>query len=206
MDRLLEFLRGLNPAALYAVACLAAAAENVFPPLPSDVVVAFAAFAAAQGRGSALGAFLSVLLGNVAGAVFMYGVGARIGAERVLRRFGAGPEQADKLRGWYGRYGLGAISVSRFLPGVRAIVPPVAGALHVGLVRAAIAMAIPSGIWYAAITYFAFTAGGNFDALRARISAGQKWLGIVAGVVVALALVVWLVRRRRAPSAGGATG
>ena len=201
MDQLLEFLRGLNPLALYAVACVAAAAENVFPPLPSDVVVAFAAFLAAQGRGSAVGAFLAVLIGNVAGAMFMYRVGAKFGAERVLRRFGAAGAQEAKLRDWYGRYGVGAIAVSRFLPGVRAIVPPVAGALRVGAVRAAVAMAIPSGIWYAAITYFAFTAGGNFDALRARMAAGQKWLAIAAAVLVAGGLLVWWVRRRRAPAA-----
>jgi membrane protein DedA with SNARE-associated domain len=198
VDQLLEFLRGLNPVALYAVACVAAAAENVFPPLPSDVVVAFAAFLAAQGRGSAVGAFVSVLVGNVAGAMFMYRLGARVGAERVLRRFGASAEQEAKLRDWYGRYGLGAIAVSRFLPGVRAIVPPVAGALRVGAVRAAVAMAVPSGIWYAAITYFAFTAGGNFDALRARMAAGQRWLAIAAAAAAAAALLVWLVRRRAA--------
>jgi membrane protein DedA with SNARE-associated domain len=58
-------------------------------------------------------------------------------------------------------------------------------------------MAIPSAIWYGAITYFAFTAGGNFDALRARIAAGQKWLSIGAVAVVAAALLVWWIRRRR---------
>lgn len=198
MNGLLEFLRGLNPVALYAVAFASAAAENVFPPLPSDVVIAFAAFLAAQGRGSAVGAFAAVLLGNVAGAMFMYRVGAKFGAERVLRRFGASGPQEERLRSLYGRYGLGAIAVSRFLPGVRAIVPPVAGALGVGAVRAAIAMAIPSAIWYAAITYLAFTAGGNFDALRARMAAGQRWLGISAAVIVAVVLVVWWIRRRRA--------
>lgn len=201
MDRLLDFLRGLNPLTLYAVACASAAAENVFPPLPSDVVVAFAAFLAAQGRGSAAGAFLAVLVGNVAGAMLMYWVGAKFGAERVLRRFGASGPQEARLRDWYGRYGLGAIAISRFLPGIRAIVPPVAGALGVGPVRAAIAMAIPSGIWYGAITYFAFTAGGNFDALRARIAAGQKWLGIGAAVIAVVVLLVWWVRRRRTAGA-----
>jgi membrane protein DedA with SNARE-associated domain len=197
MDQLLEFLRGLHPLALYAVACLSAAAENVFPPLPSDVVIAFAAFLAAQGRGSAVGAFAAVLFGNVAGAMFMYHVGARFGAERVLRRFGASGPQEERLRAWYDRYGVGAIAVSRFLPGVRAIVPPVAGALRVGAVRAAIAMTIPSAIWYAAITYLAFTAGGNFDALRARMAAGQRWIAIGAAVLVAAALLVWWIRRRR---------
>lgn len=202
MDSLLDWLRGLHPAALYAVACVSAAAENVFPPLPSDVVVAFAAFLAAQGRGSALGALASVLVGNVAGAMFMYWVGARYGAERVLKRFGAAGAQEAKLRAWYDRYGVGAIAVSRFLPGVRAVVPPVAGALRVGAVRSMIAMAIPSAIWYAGITYLAFTAGGNFDTLRARMAAGQRWIAIGAAVIVAVALAAFFVRRRRTAHAG----
>ena len=192
----LEWLRGLDPAALYAVACLSAAAENVFPPLPSDAVVAFAAFAAARGRGSAAAAFVAVLAGNVAGAMFMYWVGRRYGSEAALKRLGGAGQEA-RLREWYARHGIAAIAVSRFLPGVRAVVPPVAGALGVGAVRAGIAMAVPSAIWYGGITYLAFTAGGDFEALTARIAAGQRWVAIGAGVLVAAAALVWYVRRRR---------
>lgn len=196
LHALLEWLRGLNPAALYAVACLSAAAENVFPPLPSDVVVAFAAFAAARGRGSAPAALVAVLAGNVAGAMFMYWVGRRYGSGVVLRRIGATGAQEDRLRDWYARYGLLAIMVSRFLPGVRAIVPPVAGALGVGAFRSGVAMAIPSGLWYGGITYLAFTAGGDFESLTARIAAGQRWIGIGAGVLVAVLALIFVVRRR----------
>nr|MDQ6926495.1 VTT domain-containing protein [Candidatus Eremiobacteraeota bacterium] len=121
MYALFEWLGRLDPGALYAVACAAAAIENVFPPLPSDLIVAFAAFAAARGRGSATAAFVAVLGGNVAGAMLMYGLGARYGSAAVLKRFGAGEAQETKLRSWYARYGLTAIVVSRFIPGVRAV-------------------------------------------------------------------------------------
>ena len=202
LQSFLAWLGSLPPAALYAVACLSAAVENVFPPLPSDVVIAFAAFAAARGRGSALLAFLSVWAGNVAGAMFMYGVGVRFGAARVLKRFGGTDAQEARLRGWYARYGVAAIALSRLLPGVRAIVPPVAGALRIGVGRSTLAMAIPSGLWYAGITYLAYTAGGNFEALTARLAAGQRWLGIAAGVLAVALLAVWLIRRRRGEAAG----
>lgn len=198
MDGLLDWLRGLSPVTLYAVSYLAAAAENVFPPLPSDVVVAFAAFLAAQGRGSALGAFASVLAGNVTGAMFMYWLGRRYGSDRVLRRFGSDGTGRARLETLYGKYGIWAIAVSRFLPGLRAIVPPMAGALKVGALRSAIAMAIPSAIWYGAITYLAFHAGSNFDALRAQMAAGQKWMAIGATLLAVLAIAAWWIRRRRA--------
>ncbi|GJG88679.1 membrane protein [Gemmatimonadetes bacterium T265] len=200
LQTLLRWLHGLRPVALYTVAAVAAAVENVFPPLPSDVVVAFSAFAAARGRGSAAGAFAAALVGNVAGAMLMYAVGARVGSRAVLRRFGAGDAQERKLREWYGRRGLVAIAASRLLPGVRAIVPPVAGALGVGAVRSAAAMALPSALWYGAITYVAFTAGGDFDALLARVGAGQRWATIGAGVALVGAGAAWWRHRRRARS------
>jgi len=201
LHALLEWLARLPPAALYAVACLSAAAENVFPPLPSDVVVAFAAFAAARDHGSAVAAFVAVLAGNVAGAMLMYALGARYGSAAVLKRFGGGDAQEAKLRDWYGRHGLAAIAVSRFLPGVRAVVPPVAGALGVGAIRAAVAMAVPSGLWYGGITVLAFRAGGDFEALLARVTSGQRVVGAVAVVLAAATAAVWWWRRRRARAA-----
>jgi membrane protein DedA with SNARE-associated domain len=193
---ILDWLSSLPPAAMYLALALTAAAENVFPPLPADTVVAFGSFVAARGQGSALGAFLSTWTGNIAGAMLMYWVGARYGAERVTKRFG-GEGGRERLERMHAKYGIWAIVVSRFLPGVRAIVPPFAGALGVGAVRTGIAMAAASGLWYGGITYLAFNAGSNFEALSARIAQGQKWLGIGAAVVAVLALLAWLVARRR---------
>lgn len=197
LHSVLDWFAGLPPALLYLALAFAAGIENVFPPLPSDTVVAFGSFIAARGQASAIGSFLATLTGNLAGAMLMYWIGRRYGAERVLRRFGGSGEAHSKLEALYGRYGIWAIAVSRFLPGVRAIVPPFAGALRVGAVRAGLAMGLASAIWYGAITYFAFTAGANFEALQARIAEGQKWLAIIAGAIAVLALAAWWLRRRR---------
>ena len=89
LHSILEWFAGLPPAALYLALAFAAGIENVFPPLPSDTVVAFGSFIAARGQASAIGSFVATLAGNLAGAMFMYWVGARYGAERVLRRLGA---------------------------------------------------------------------------------------------------------------------
>ena len=197
LSRLLDWF--VAPPAARAVprARGAAAAENVFPPLPADTVVAFGSFLAARGSASAVGAFVATLAGNLAGAMFMYWVGARYGAERVLKRLGGGAAGQEKLQALYGRYGVWALVVSRFLPGVRALVPPFAGALRLGFAKAAIAMGLASAVWYGAISYFAFPAGANFESLQARIAQGQKWLGIGASVLVVLGLFVWWWRRRR---------
>ena len=200
LDRLLDWFAQLPPLALYAALAVTAALENVFPPLPADTVVAFGSFIAARGQASAVGSFAATLAGNLAGAMLMYWVGARYGAERALRRMGGGEAGQRKLQALYGRYGVWALVVSRFLPGVRALVPPFAGALRLGAAKSALAMGLASAVWYGAITYFAFTAGANFEALQARVAEGQRWLGLGAVAIVVVALAVWWLRRRRAPA------
>ena len=200
LERLLDWFAQLPPLALYAALAVTAAAENIFPPLPADTVVAFGSFIAARGEASAIGSFAATLAGNLAGAMLMYWVGAKYGAERVLRRLGGAGAGQEKLQALYGKYGVWALVVSRFLPGVRALVPPFAGALRLGAAKAAVAMGLASAVWYGAITYFAFTAGANFEALQAKVAQGQKWLGLGAVVLVAVGLLVWWLRRRRAPA------
>lgn len=201
MQAFLDFLTSLPPAALYLALAVTAAIENVFPPLPSDTVVAFGSFLAARGHGSAFGSFLSTWIGNVGGAMLMYWLGRRYGAQRLTARLakGQGGRGAEeKIRAWYGRRGLWAIAASRFLPAARALVPPVAGALRVPAGRAALAMAAASGIWYGAITYLAFTIGDRWDELAQKVGSFSRVTGYVALALAAVAGTLWLVRRHRA--------
>ena len=200
MQAVLDWLTGLPPAALYLALAAAAAVENVFPPLPSDTVVAFGSFIAARGHGSAIGSFLSTWAGNIAGAMFMYYMGRRFGAEHLMARLsGKGDgDAAAKIRAWYGKRGVSALAFSRFLPGARALVPPVAGALRVPAGKALLAMALASGLWYGVITWLAFHVGGNWEQLSARIGGTSRAVGLGALAVAVLLAAVWLVRRGRA--------
>jgi membrane protein DedA with SNARE-associated domain len=196
---ILEWLESLPVAALYGCLALIAAIENIFPPVPADTVVAFGSFLAARGHGTALGAFLATWIGNVSGAMVMYAVGRHFGADwieaRMARR--GGSEVTARLRKMYGTSGLAAIFTSRFLPGVRALVPPFAGAMKVPPVRAAVTMAIASAIWYGTVTVVAYNLGENWEKATATLGGYQRIAAIVAGAIAVLAIVVWLVRRRR---------
>ena len=200
MQDLLNWLGGLPEYLLYGAIMLAAFAENIFPPLPADTVVALGAFVAARGNGTAVGAWGATMVGNIGGAMLMYALGRRFGMPWLMRRFPrtftakSSEHMAERFR----KGGVLAIAVSRFLPGVRAIVPPVAGAIGIGAVRAAIAMTVASGAWYAAVCWLAFRAGANAEELLATIANQQKTVGLIAAAVVALAVIVIIIRRRRA--------
>ena len=202
MDGILAWLTSLPPALLYAALAVTAAAENVFPPLPADTVVAFGAFLAARGEASLLGAFLSTWLGNVAGAMLRYALGRRFGAAWLARKvpalgIGEDPTQSRVGR-LYARWGVPSLFLSRFLPAARALVPPIAGALRVPAPTTAVAIALASGVWYGTIAVLAYNVGTEWESIADRMKALGKWAAVVAGaIVVVAALTVWLRRRSR---------
>jgi membrane protein DedA with SNARE-associated domain len=112
------------------------------------------------------------------------------------RRLG-GEGSIKKFELFYARYGMASLFLSRFLPGVRAVVPPVAGALRIPALRAGTLMAAASAIWYGTIAAIAFRVGDDWDRLRDSVGSSVRVMGLAATVVVIAALgVVWLRRRR----------
>jgi membrane protein DedA with SNARE-associated domain len=199
MQSLLDWLVTLSPATLYTVLALTAALENIFPPFPSDVVVAFGSFVAAQGPGTALGVFLTTWVGNVGGAMLVYTLGRRYGAERLERKL-AGKRAASRdarIRAMFRKYGMPAVFVSRFVPGVRALVPAFAGALRLPISLTVIMIACASAIWYGLITLVAFRVGADWPRLSALIARYSSGAGIIGTAILALGILIWLLVRRR---------
>jgi membrane protein DedA with SNARE-associated domain len=199
MHAWLDWLSALPAPLLYGAILIAAFAENLFPPLPADTVVALGAFVAARGDGSVLGAWAATMIGNLAGAMSMFYIGKRLGipwlSKRLPRIF---PEEATRrVATQFRARGLIAVAISRFFPGVRAVVPPVAGAIGIAPLRAAIAMSLASGVWYAIVCVLAYGAGENADALLDRIAAQQRLFAALAFVVVLGGVALMLWRRRR---------
>ena len=200
MQGALDWLAGLPPFALYAALAVVAALENIFPPLPADTVVAFGAFLAARGHATLVGAFLATWLGNVSGALLVYALGRRYGAsyaQRWLARFGS-EQNEQRLERMYAQRGIAALFLSRFIPGVRALVPPFAGAVRVPALRATLAIAVASGIWYGIVTWIAYHVGSDWDALQARLKSAGITAALVAGGIAVVVVGWYLLRRRKA--------
>lgn len=195
----LDWVGALPLVALYLILAAAAATENVFPPVPADSVVAFGSFLAARGHGSPWMAFLAVWVGNVAGAMLIYALGRRYGAERLERRLlGQRAEQVEaRLIDYYGRFGLAALFLGRFIPGVRALVPPFAGALRVPALTAGLLIGSASAIWYGVVSYLGFTLGADWPALVRVLSRDGGTAAAVAAVLGLGLVTVMLIRRRK---------
>lgn len=195
MQEMLAWVAALPPAVLYLVLAAVAAVENVFPPFPADTVVAFGSFLAARGQAPLFATFLATWGGNIAGAMGMYWAGRRWGAERFQRRLDKGGG-SQRLASLYGRYGMLALFFSRFLPGIRALVPPFAGAARISPLRTLVIVGGASGLWYGLVTWLAYRAGSDWEVLQRNMTRWSGRLVIAAACVVAVGVAAWLLRRR----------
>ena len=203
LERLLDALASLPLVPTYLVLMALSALENVFPPVPADTAVALGAFLARRGEVSVVPLAALCWLANLASAAGTYVVGRRHG--RGFFRDGWGrklmrPEVLAALEEAYGRWGTAGIFLSRFLPGLRAAVPPFAGVAGLPAARALVPAAIASAIWYAFLAFAGYEVAENWDAAKAIVADTNRVLAIAALGVAVIALV-WLRRRsRRRPS------
>ena len=200
MQEFLDYLAQQPPPLLYLAVGLGAALENIFPPVPADTFVLFGAFLAAQGRANPWIAYAVTTGGNVASALLTYWLGRRYGRPIFRTRIGhmiLRPGQIDQIESFYGRYGKRTIFFSRFLPGLRAVVPVFAGVSHIGFWRTALPLTAASAIWYGFVFAVGTLAGHNWQAILDAFSRYNTILAILGGLLLTLAGWWWWRSRRR---------
>lgn len=194
-------MTGLPPVAVYAFLAVIAAAENVLPPVPADLAVLLGAFLSHQGVTTPFAVFLLVWVANVGGAIGVYFAARRYGRRLFATATGRRlltPEALGVIEREYLRFGVIGIFFARFLPGIRAVVPPFAGIANLSLSRTAIPVALASAIWYGGLTILGTELGANWERIRTILAGVNRTLGWIAAVVIIGWLVAtWLRARRR---------
>lgn len=201
MTEFLAWMGRFATPTLYLLLGTGAALENVVPAIPADSFVALGGFLSAVGELRAGWVFLVTWLFNVTSALVTY----RLGYWRGPSFFDTGwgrhllnPHQMERMSGFYDRWGTPAIFLTRFLPGIRAVVPVFAGVTHQGWLPVALPIALASAIWYGGLVWLGAWAGNNVDLLGGLLDRINVGLGAVAGVL-ALALLGWWWHTRRHP-------
>lgn len=199
MISLLDWVNGIDLTTLYALLALVAFIESIFPPAPADVVVAFGAFLAARRGASYPVVVAAIVTGSAVGAMVIYSIARRFGADwmhgqlRRLKLIGA----EEKLEAMYAHYGLAALFVSRFLPGLRAVVPPMAGAMRVSWFRTVVVIAFASSIWYGLVIWLSFKVGADWEQVKGTLHVvGRRALLIALLGAAVLGLVGWRLWKR----------
>lgn len=207
MQEILSFFSDLAPSLVYVILGAGAALENIVPPVPADTFVFLGGFLAGAGEAEAWTVFGVVWVSNVGAALAVYAAGRRYGAsffEEGVGRYLLKEEHLARIRRFYERWGVIAIFLTRFLPGLRAVVPAFAGVSHQPFVPVAVPLASASAIWYGVLVWLGATAGRNLGTVWGWIQDTNRVL-LGLAVVLAAAVAFWWYRtHRRGGSASGA--
>lgn len=169
--------------------------ETVFPPIPSEVVLPLAGYLGNRGRLDLAGVLIASTAGALAGALLLYGLGARLGERRATALLARLPltDEADVRRAadWFHRHGGIAVFTGRLIPGVRSLISLPAGAAHMPLPKFVVLTVLGSAMWNALLIAGGYALGTQY-ALIERYAHVLDYV-IVAAVVIAVGL---MVRRR----------
>ena len=164
--------------------------ENIFPPIPSEIVLPFAGFVAQQGSDSVVLMILAATVGSVIGALIMYWIAAIIGDERLhafTRKFGKWVQirEADLTRAeeWFDRHAMSAVLVGRCVPLIRSVVSIPAGFRRMKLIPYIAYTFLGSLVWNILLVGAGALLGENWERVG-------SYIGVFQWIVIALVAVV----------------
>lgn len=168
--------------------------ENVFPPIPSELVMPLAGYNAAKGDVSPWFTLVAGLVGSVAGAWVWYELGRRLGRERLLewidrhgRWLTLDRDGMERALGWFERHGAAAVFLGRMIPTVRTLISVPAGLQGMGLGKFLAYTTGGSLIWVGGL----YGAGYLLESQYERV---ESWLNPVTNVVIAGIVLIYLYR------------
>jgi len=174
--------------------------ENIFPPIPSELIMPLAGFTAAQGKLNFLLAVKAGVLGTILGALPWYYAGYVVGEKRLRQwadRYGKwltiSSKEIDKANDWFNRHGKKAVFFGRLVPGIRTIISLPAGIHRMRLVPFLVYSTAGTLLWVLLLTTLGYVLGANYYLV-------EEYIGVVSKLVVLVvlaAILFWFVQRKR---------
>ena len=168
--------------------------ENVFPPIPSELIMPLAGFMVAQDKLTFLGATLAGMAGSVIGALPFYYGGKKLGEERVKRfadRHGrwltVSGQDIERASRWFDRHGGAAVFLCRLIPGVRSLISVPAGIARMNFVKFLFYTSIGTALWAGLLAYVGYVLGSNFTKVG-------EYLDPVSWIVFGAIAVLYVAR------------
>lgn len=181
--------------------------ENLFPPIPSELIMPLGGFYIQQGQLAFLPVVLAGLLGTLLGAFPWYYIGKLVNEERLEvflrlhgRWIGISPEELSRSRRWFSRYGYLLVFWGRLVPGIRTLISVPAGIELMPLMPFVICTTAGSLIWTLLLTFAGLFLGESYSSVELWIdpfSKIVKFLLLVAALGLILFLVLRIWQRRR---------
>ncbi len=189
-----DWITGLIRSSGYLGVALLMLAENIFPPIPSELIMPLAGFLSANGELSLLLVMIAGSIGSLVGLSFWYWVGLKLGTER-LKRFSdkhgrwltMSRRDIEKADAWFDKHGGWAVMIGRLIPTVRTLISVPAGVSDMKFSRFILFSAVGTFAWTAILTMAGYWLQGSYDMVA-------NYVGPVSNVVVAGIAIFYLYR------------
>ena len=190
-DAVVEFMSHYG----YFAVLLLIAAENIFPPIPSEVILTFGGFLTAGTAMTPPGVISAATAGSLVGAWVLYALGRCLSAQRLERLFGGRvgkflgfePGAVTRASDRFERGGYFTVCYCRCIPIIRRIISIPAGTARMPLLPFSLCTAVGSAVWNTVLVYLGVLAGARWEAVSAFVAAYGKW--ITAAVITG-----WILR------------
>lgn len=153
------------------------AIENLFPPIPSEVILTFGGFLTTYSKLNPLGVIISSTIGSLVGAIILYYTGTLINVKK---------DDLGKTNKWFKKYGNKAVLFGRFIPIIRSLISIPAGCAKMNMVTFIIYTTIGSLIWNTVLVYAGALLGKNWSIVANVLS---KYSKIVLFILVIYAVI-----------------
>jgi membrane protein DedA with SNARE-associated domain len=168
--------------------------ENIFPPIPSEIIIPLAGFAAAEGDLNLVMVILVATTGSVVGCLPWYFAGRYFGIERLKRwslKYGRlltlSPENIDTAQAWFKRYGYLSVFAGRLIPAIRTLISLPAGIVRMPLIPFLMFSFFGSALWTTALVLVGY-------GLESQYEKAAGYVDIVSNAIIAAIIGYYLYR------------
>ncbi|WP_226678430.1 DedA family protein [Mesobacillus jeotgali] len=180
------------------------ALENIFPPIPSEVILTFAGFMTASTDLTITGVILASTMGSLLGAVLLYGIGLQLGVkklERIVDRWGyllrVTKNDIYKADSWFNRYGAWTVLFCRVIPLLRSLISIPAGISGMRFRTFLLFTTIGTLIWNTILVYLGASVGASWEEIVEYIDVYSKFIYIFLLLISVILLFVLVLRKRK---------
>ena len=192
----------------YLGVAMLVALENVFPPIPSEVVLGLAGYTASRGDAWVVGMIIAATIGSVVGAWILYGFSAAVGPVRlraIVIRYGAwigfGESDLDRAESWFDRRSRSAVLVCRCIPLIRSLISIPAGFRRMPLGAFTLFTLIGSLVWNTVLITAGYLLADQWEKVLKFTEPFQTLVVVLIGVLVVALVIRKVVLTKRARAA-----
>ena len=179
--------------------------ENVFPPIPSEVILLFGGFMTTYTSMNVIGVIVASTLGSVLGAIILYYIGKILNKERLKKIITSKPgkllrlkpEDIDKADKWFDTKGNKTVFFCRFIPVIRSLISIPAGMSEMPMKKFLIYTTLGSLIWNAALTIAGSIVGENWTSILEIMDNYSHIAVIVLGIIFIAAIIIFYSKRKK---------